>query len=237
MYVGSVRWFDDGAEERPHHQYCVHCGADRQSGTGQCTYVCMYVWMNLSDKVDMNVCMYCMYTKQYFSLIYTFFCGCGSMQLRKVALSAWPKPSPRSSGEEIFVLMPCVLVSLKGMYVCMYVYVCMFVCMYVSSKNMCVYVRMLIEYACLFMYMVLLFDLTYYIHTYIHTYITSKYICSDMTKDLPKETILPSIPLKRFGTPEEVAVSNHATMIHTYIHTFIHTMLTSHTYILKSPTY
>ena len=49
-----------------------------------------------------------------------------------------------------------------------------------------------------------------------------------MTKDLPKETILPSIPLKRFGTPEEVAVSNHATVIHTYI---------LYTYILKSPTY
>jgi 3-oxoacyl-[acyl-carrier protein] reductase len=26
-----------------------------------------------------------------------------------------------------------------------------------------------------------------------------------MTKDLAKETILPMIPLKRFGTPEEVA--------------------------------
>eukprot|EP01035_Chromulina_nebulosa_P022572 gene22572-29228_t len=31
------------------------------------------------------------------------------------------------------------------------------------------------------------------------------FIESDMTKDLPKETILPNIPLKRFGTPEEVA--------------------------------
>lgn len=31
------------------------------------------------------------------------------------------------------------------------------------------------------------------------------FIDSDMTKDLAKETILPMIPLKRFGTPEEVA--------------------------------
>jgi 3-oxoacyl-[acyl-carrier protein] reductase len=31
------------------------------------------------------------------------------------------------------------------------------------------------------------------------------FIDSDMTKDLNKEAILPSIPLKRFGTPEEVA--------------------------------
>jgi hypothetical protein len=28
-----------------------------------------------------------------------------------------------------------------------------------------------------------------------------------MTKELNKEAILPSIPLKRFGTPEEVAVN------------------------------
>lgn len=31
------------------------------------------------------------------------------------------------------------------------------------------------------------------------------FIESDMTKDLPKEAILPNIPLKRFGQPEEVA--------------------------------
>jgi len=31
------------------------------------------------------------------------------------------------------------------------------------------------------------------------------FIDSDMTKDLPKDSILPLIPLKRFGTPEEVA--------------------------------
>ena len=31
------------------------------------------------------------------------------------------------------------------------------------------------------------------------------FIDSDMTKELNKEAILPSIPLKRFGTPEEVA--------------------------------
>ena len=31
------------------------------------------------------------------------------------------------------------------------------------------------------------------------------FIESDMTKNLKKESILPSIPLKRFGTPEEVA--------------------------------
>ena len=33
------------------------------------------------------------------------------------------------------------------------------------------------------------------------------FLYSDMTKELNKEAILPSIPLKRFGTPEEVAVS------------------------------
>ena len=47
-------------------------------------------------------------------------------------------------------------------YVCMYVCMAISLCVYVSSKNMCVYVRMLIEYACLFMYIVL----TYYLHTY-----------------------------------------------------------------------
>ena len=31
------------------------------------------------------------------------------------------------------------------------------------------------------------------------------FIESDMTKELNKEAILPLIPLKRFGTPEEVA--------------------------------
>jgi 3-oxoacyl-[acyl-carrier protein] reductase len=31
------------------------------------------------------------------------------------------------------------------------------------------------------------------------------FIESDMTKDLNKEALLPFIPLKRFGTPEEVA--------------------------------
>jgi 3-oxoacyl-[acyl-carrier protein] reductase len=35
--------------------------------------------------------------------------------------------------------------------------------------------------------------------------IDTGFIDSDMTKDLNKEAILPNIPLKRFGTPEEVA--------------------------------
>lgn len=43
---------------------------------------------------------------------------------------------------------------------------------------------------------------------------------TDMTAELPKEQILPMIPLKRFGTPEEVAgvISFLCSPDSTYLH-------------------
>jgi hypothetical protein len=60
------------------------------------------------------------------------------------------------------------------------------------------------------------------------------FIESDMTKDLNKEALLPFIPLKRFGTPEEVRICIYVCIyiyIYIYIYTCIYTYVYDYTYI------